>query len=173
MNSIELVESNIEKFRENLIKTSETLDLTLEQGDALDLSRFPDESFDAVLVLGPLYHLITKEEQRKALLEAKRVLKKEGYLITAYIMNEPVIINWGFAGDGTNIMNDISEHRLTEDFHCITKPKDLFVMMRSEEIEELNRACGLKREKIVGTDLFTRYIPERINTFSPVVFKTY
>ena len=29
-----------------------------EQGTATDLSRFPDESFDAVLLMGPLYHLL-------------------------------------------------------------------------------------------------------------------
>lgn len=55
------------------------------QGNALDLSRFPDASFDAVFLMGPLYHLLEEKERRQALLEALRVLKKGGYLFASFI----------------------------------------------------------------------------------------
>ena len=45
------------------------------QGTALDLSRFEDESFDIALVLGPMYHMYTKEDKLKAL-ERQFVLPK-------------------------------------------------------------------------------------------------
>ncbi len=35
--------------------------ITALQGNALDLSRFPDESFDTVFLMGPLYHLMNEE----------------------------------------------------------------------------------------------------------------
>ena len=41
-----------------------------EHGDAWDLTRFRDGSFDAVLLLGPLYHLLAEEECRRAIREA-------------------------------------------------------------------------------------------------------
>lgn len=170
VNAVELVESNVRRFREKLVATDT---VTVEQGNALCLSAFPDESFDAVLVLGPLYHLCTKEEQITALREAKRVLRKDGCLITAYIMNEPVLIQWSFGGDGKNMLSDVAGNRVTEDFHCLTNPQELFVMMRTEEIDELNEICGLQRQKIVGTDLFTRYFTERIDAYSPEVFELY
>jgi len=56
-----------------------------EQGTALDLSRFAADSFDAVLLLGPLYHLLEEEERRRALQEVWRVLKPSGLLFAAFI----------------------------------------------------------------------------------------
>ncbi|HEY64325.1 MAG TPA: methyltransferase domain-containing protein [Caldilineae bacterium] len=56
-----------------------------EQGTATDLARFPDETFDAVLLMGPLYHLLGEKERRQALAEARRVLKPGGPLFAAFI----------------------------------------------------------------------------------------
>src|SRR5687767_2527152 len=55
-----------------------------ETGEATDL-KFPDNQFDLVLLMGPLYHLIEKEERIKAISEAKRVLKPNGVLLAAVI----------------------------------------------------------------------------------------
>jgi len=56
-----------------------------EHGSATDLSRFPDDSFDAVLLMGPLYHLLEEGERLQALSEARRVLKPGGPLFAAFI----------------------------------------------------------------------------------------
>lgn len=53
--------------------------------NATDMSCFEDESFDAVLNMGPFYHLTDETARNKCLSESLRVLKKGGYLITAYI----------------------------------------------------------------------------------------
>jgi ubiquinone/menaquinone biosynthesis C-methylase UbiE len=55
------------------------------QGSALDLGRFADGSFDAVLLLGPLYHLVRAEDRRLALSEALRVLRPGGCLLASFI----------------------------------------------------------------------------------------
>jgi len=55
------------------------------EGNALDLSRFGDASFDALFLMGPLYHLLEEKERLSALKEATRVLKKGGYLFASYI----------------------------------------------------------------------------------------
>ena len=39
------------------------MDINLIKGNALDLSMYKDETFDVTLVLGPLYHLFTKEDK--------------------------------------------------------------------------------------------------------------
>ena len=64
------------------------------QGNALDLSAFPDASFDVVFLMGPLYHLMEKESRQKAILEAKRVLKPGGYLFASFILMFGGVI-WG------------------------------------------------------------------------------
>lgn len=51
-------------------------------GDARELA-FPDESADAILLLGPLYHLTNQADRFAALAEAKRVLRPNGLLFTA------------------------------------------------------------------------------------------
>ena len=60
--------------------------ITALQGNALDLSRFPDESFDTVFLMGPLYHLMNEESRLQAIREAKRVLKPTGYLFCSFIL---------------------------------------------------------------------------------------
>lgn len=42
---------------------------------------FPDDTADAVVLHGPLYHLQQKEERLRALREATRILKKGAYLL--------------------------------------------------------------------------------------------
>ena len=54
-------------------------------GDALDLSHIPEESYDAVLLMGPLYHLLEEADRRRAVCEARRVLKTGGPLFAAFI----------------------------------------------------------------------------------------
>jgi ubiquinone/menaquinone biosynthesis C-methylase UbiE len=58
--------------------------VTADIGDARDLP-FADESFDAVLLLGPLYHLIDRQERIAALREARRVVRPGGWVFTAGI----------------------------------------------------------------------------------------
>ena len=60
--------------------------ITALQGDATDLSRFPDDSFDTVFLMGPLYHLMTEESRLQAIQEAKRVLKPGGFLFCSFIL---------------------------------------------------------------------------------------
>ena len=53
-------------------------------GDARDLP-FRDSSYDAVLVLGPLYHLPEQSDRRQALAEAMRVVRPGGIVAAAGI----------------------------------------------------------------------------------------
>lgn len=55
------------------------------QADARDLSRFADDSFDHVLLMGPLYHLQKEEDRALAVREAVRCLKPGGVLFAAFI----------------------------------------------------------------------------------------
>ncbi len=59
-----------------------TFEAVVGDARALDV---PDDAFDAVLLLGPLYHLRTRGDRLAALREAARVLRREGLLFAAGI----------------------------------------------------------------------------------------
>jgi S-adenosylmethionine-dependent methyltransferase len=57
----------------------------MRHANALDLSFLPDETFDAVLLMGPLYHLLTIRERLQAVMESERVLKPGGLIFASFI----------------------------------------------------------------------------------------
>lgn len=83
--ALELVQKHVDIMKSKLSESSIPFKLQIEQGTALDLSRFKDESFDVVFVFGPLYHLISSEDRKICINESLRVLKKDGLLSIAYV----------------------------------------------------------------------------------------
>lgn len=63
-------------------------------GTATDLGRLPDASFDAVLLMGPLYHLLDEGDRRQAVAEACRVLAPGGLLFCSFITVWAPIRDW-------------------------------------------------------------------------------
>lgn len=85
VDAVELVAHNIEVFRQN---TRPGESVTIAQGNALDLSAFADNAYDVTLLLGPLYHLYTQDDKRRALREAIRVTKPGGVVFAAYVISD-------------------------------------------------------------------------------------
>lgn len=176
VNAIELTEHNLGILRS---KITEQMEITAEQGNALDLSRFGDNTFDLTLILGPLYHLYTAEDQRQALREAVRLTRPGGYILTAYCMNESVVIQYEFLQDrnthrdfltGDNIEADKAAGRLSADYHCLSEPEDLFVMMRKEEIEALTAPLPVERRGLIATDGATNYMRDLVDAMDQKTF---
>ncbi len=89
VSALELADANIAAFR---AKMTENDQIDLVQGNALDLSRYDSESFDVVLLFGPLYHLHEEADKLRCIEEAKRVCKKGGKIFFAFISNDMVIL---------------------------------------------------------------------------------
>ena len=89
VSALELADTNIAAFR---AKMTEKDSIDLVQGNALDLSRYDSESFDVVLLFGPLYHLHDEADKLRCIEEAKRVCKKGGKIFFAFISNDMVIL---------------------------------------------------------------------------------
>ena len=163
--AVELIEHNLELLRQKLDGTES---LTAVQGNALDLSRFADDSFDLTLLLGPMYHLYSREDKLLALREAVRVTRRGGYILVAYCMYEPTVIQYVF---GLNRLGEVMElDMLTEDWHCISKPKDLFELIRTEEIAELDGELDVSRVKLIATDGATNYLRDYIDKMDAETF---
>lgn len=87
--AVEPAEANLEAFRRKL-RPGQRIDL--RQGNALDLSGYADDSFDVVLLMGPLYHLRSEADRQRAIAEAKRVCRPGGVIFFAFISNDMVIL---------------------------------------------------------------------------------
>ena len=71
--------------------------LTAEAGDARRLTQ-TDASVDAVLLLGPLYHLLVRAERLSALVEARRDLRPGGVPLAAAIGRFMAVLDWAQRG---------------------------------------------------------------------------
>ena len=163
--AVELVKHNLEILRakhEN-IKTW--------QGDARDLHFLPDESFDVTLLFGPMYHLHGDENKIKALEEARRITKKGGYILVAYVMNEYSVISYCFR-----------EHKWAEvaqkggvasDFHLICTDDDLYDYVRLEDVERIDNSVGLERVTVFAPDGPADYIRRELNEMSEEEFNAF
>ena len=89
VSALELADANIAAFRKKLTAEDK---IDLVQGNALDLSRYADKSFDIVLLFGPLYHLKNEADKLKCISEAKRVCKDDGKIFFAFISNDFVFL---------------------------------------------------------------------------------
>ncbi len=164
--AVELVPRNLEVLKSKL-DGSEPIQAI--QGNALDLSVFQDKSFDLTMLLGPMYHLYTLEDKLQALSEAVRVTKPGGYILVAYCMNDPTIIQYVFLA---NHLNEVMQTNalLTDDWHCKSEPKEIFELVRTEDISLLNSKFPLDRIKLVATDGASHYLSEFIDAMDQETF---
>ena len=90
---------------------------SISLGDAREL-RFSSGSVDAVLLLGPLYHLIEKSERLLALKEAYRVLRNGGVMVAAGISRFASLLDF-FCKDrlGNSVSRDIVQKDLETGYH--------------------------------------------------------
>ena len=141
------------------------------QGNAVKLKRFENDSFDLALLFGPKYHLHTKEDQLKALSEAKRVTKKDGVILVAYCMNEYSVLTYGFKEN--HIKESLAEGKLSEDFQVLSKEEDLYRYMRLEDINALNEEMGVTRIKIISPDGPSDFMRPTLNAMDEETFKIF
>lgn len=141
------------------------------QGNALKLKRIADNSVDLTLLFGPMYHLYTSEDKLRALSEAKRVTRQGGYILVAYLMNEYGVLTYGFKEK--NVKTCLADGRLTEAFHCVSEPKDLYDYVRLEDMEQLNLAAGLERVKVIAADGAADYMRQTLNEMDEETFELF
>ena len=163
--AVELVQHNLDILKSKL-DGSENIKTYL--GNALDLNMLEDNTYDITLLLGPMYHLYSDEDKITALKEAVRITKPGGHILVAYCMNEATVIQYVF---GCNQLKSVMDlNMLTDDWKCISEPKDLFEMVRIEDIERLNAVVPVERVKLVATDGASRYIREYLEEFDDETF---
>jgi SAM-dependent methyltransferase len=152
---VDAVPGHVERARVLSSAASAPL-VSAEVGDARQLA-FADATFDAVLLLGPLYHLIERRDRITALAEVRRVLAPGGVLLSAYISR----FASAFDGIQDDALRDpeffaIVNRDLTDGVHRnATNRPDWFTTAyfhRPEEIEPEIAAAGLQFHGTIGVE---------------------
>ena len=122
--------------------------------DARDLGQVTERDFDAVLLMGPLYHLILEDDRKQALGQAVERLRAGGMLFSAFISR------YGILGDLIkNVPNWIEGQHEVRSVLEIGKDPDDFprggfrgYFARVPEIAPLHEAAGLKTIALAGVE---------------------
>ena len=153
MDAVELLDVNIKKIYENM---EESENLTVYQGNALDLSFLKSEEYDIVLLLR----------------EALSVLKKGGILMNAYCMADAAILMAGFRKGHTKYL--IENNMLDPvTFKTHSEPRDVFELYTISDIDRLNSQIPARRLKIVGTDMSAEFFEQIIDNMTDEEFTLY
>lgn len=169
VDAVELIQHNIDIFNRN---TQPGERVRIRQGNATDLSFLPDDTYDITLLLGPMYHLFTPEDQSKALREALRVTKKGGLLFAAYCGNEATMVQYCF---GRGMLKEEKYQKLIDPitFKASSDPAELFELYRREDIDALMAPFASTRLHYVGTDMATNYMRDTIDAMDDAFFDVY
>ena len=169
VDAVELIDHNIEIFKNN---TSDGEDITVTQGNALDLSDFNSETYDITLLLGPMYHLFTEKEKLKALFEAIRVTKTGGIVFAAYCMSDASVLQYGFIRGG---INDLVAKNMVdlETFDAFSNPWDIFELCRIEDIDRLRSKFNVRQLHFAATDGYTNHMRETVDAMDDETYDLY
>lgn len=163
VSALELADANVEAFRRKL---SPSDSVALVQGNAMDLSRYADESFDIVLMLGPLYHLHSDADKLRCVLEAKRVCKHDGKLFFAFISNDLVILT---------MQQEHPNYLLEGDYNKDTFKLDdfPFVFHTPDLARALLKSGGIKILHEVASDGLSELLKDLVNGMDEATYRQY
>ena len=163
VSAVELADRNIEAFRKKLTADDR---VELRQGNAVDLSFWPDAAFDMVLLFGPLYHLHREEDRQRCIAEAKRVCKPDGTIFFAFIAHDMVFF--------TELQNDPNYFRTGDYDHDTLQLHDFpFVFHTVDACRRILRDGGIRIEREIASDGLSELMEDRINSLDAESYAQY
>ena len=161
--AVELSPANITAFEK---KITPEHPVRLLQGNALDLSAFADESFDVVLLMGPLYHLSSASDRDRAIAEAKRVCKQDGVIFYAFIGNDMVVLT-----ELSYRPQFFSEN--TYDHESFKVEDFPFVFFTLDQMREMLTRNSVKIQREIAADGVSELMEDMINSLSEADYTQY
>jgi len=169
VDAVELVQHNIDVFN---ALTQPGEDVTIRQGNAVDLGFFEDDTFDMTLLLGPMYHLFDGNDRRRALQEAVRVTKRGGVILAAYCMIDASILCYAFARG--ELQDLVREGRIDmTSFVPIYHPIDQFFMTRKNEIDALREDLSVSQLHFVAADGYAKHMEAALAEMDQQTYDAY
>lgn len=159
--AVELVKHNLKVIE------SKNKDIKSFLGNALNLEFLGNNIYDVILLFGPVYHLFGNDKIL-AIKEALKHLSSNGYLMICYCLNDFAILKHGFIDGNILDTNAYDSNFIIKDNEATLYSFDTF-----DSIDNINKLCHLKREKIFSQEGLTEYIRPVINKMSEEEFTKY
>ena len=145
--SIEITRNRIGNNK-NLLKNA--------TGNALNTSLWKEYSWDAVLMLGPMYHLVEYQSRIDLLKKASAHIKKGGYLFTGFMTRTGALI-YGIKNNPEGIRSPNGARKLWEtgtddDFVEATEWFTHAYFSHPEEIKKKKKKSGLEPLHLAGAE---------------------
>ena len=163
VSALELADANIAAFR---AKMTDDDSINLVQGNAMDLSRYESDSFDIVLLFGPLYHLHEEADKLRCIKEAKRVCKPNGVIFFAFISNDMVILTMQQCQEDYLMNGDYNK----ETFRLDDFP---FVFHTPDHCRELLGKAGIQIYHEVASDGASELLQDLVNGLDEASYQQY
>lgn len=165
--AVELVPHNIEIMKK---KVTTHQKIKIYEGTACDMSAFESETFDIVLLLGPMYHLFNDEDKHKAMSEAVRLAKKGGVIYASYCNNDTSIYKLFYK---KKILDYLDKGLIKEDYHTVSSSDEIFELYRKSDIDKLMERYDVTRLHFVGVDMLSYISDDRLDLLSDREFEEY
>jgi S-adenosylmethionine-dependent methyltransferase len=98
--AVDLTPSLLQRCRERLMVAGLESQVDFRLADARNLTEVPEKDFEAVLLMGPLYHLVLLADRQRAIQQVYQRLKPGGMVFSSFISR------YGLFGD---LMNNVPE----------------------------------------------------------------
>ncbi|MBE6812053.1 MAG: class I SAM-dependent methyltransferase [Ruminococcaceae bacterium] len=165
--AVELVAHNIEIMQK---KVKPHHNIKIMQGNACDLSVFENNSFDIVLLLGPMYHLFEDADKHRALDEAIRIAKPDGIIFSSYCNNDTTLYKFFYTH---RVIPYLDKGLIQENYHTISSPEEIFELYRKSDIDELMKDKNTTRLHFVGVDMLSYLFDDKFDQLSDREFEEY
>ncbi len=152
--AVDVSEVLIRKCRQGLIDEGLEANVRLMVADARNLAELKGAQFDAILLMGPLYHLIDLQDRELALRESVGLLREGGIFVSSFLSR------FGIMGD---LIKDkpqwIEDRKLVRSFMKNGKrpdsaPRGGFrgYFAKAHEIAPFHEAAGLQMLTLAGVE---------------------
>jgi 2-polyprenyl-3-methyl-5-hydroxy-6-metoxy-1,4-benzoquinol methylase len=160
---VDLAQENLAVARDKSRQAGVGLDAVI-QSNALDLSDLASSTYHAVLLFGPLYHLLTKEERLQAVREALRILEPGGLLAAAFITRFAQF-RWAARNDPLWLPRDreYTEQFVEKGTHRVPGLFTDAHFAHPAEVVPLMESAGLTTVRLQGCEGAVSHLDEGIN----------
>lgn len=166
----DLVQANVEAMA-GVVDAERLGTVQVRQADATRLEALSDWDFQAVLCLGPYYHLRTRELRRRCLLECRRVVHDRGMVAVSYLNRAFAVAQ--LLRQGRVLTPEQYDSLLLTDNHRTDYPDEYFNTAHfstPEGVEAEVRSCGFEIVEHVGTDGVYGHFPEAFHALDDDVY---